>query len=63
MFLVINTSSIQLIPTTVIALRAAAGSANPAVIIPTAFIATLLSSVVAVTLAKLLCGGERRLGR
>ena len=40
MFLIINTSSVQLIPATVIALRSAAGSMNPAEIIGTSLIAT-----------------------
>src|SRR5690606_1928748 len=38
MFLVINTSSVQLIPATVIALRSTAGSSNPTEIIGTTFI-------------------------
>src|SRR5690554_5721372 len=48
MFIVINTSSIQLIPTTVIALRSAAGSANPAETLGTTLIATLCSSLVGI---------------
>ncbi len=39
-FLAINTSSVQLIPTTAIALLAAAGSRNPTVIVGTALLAT-----------------------
>lgn len=46
-FLAINTSSITLIPTTVMALRAAAGAANPADILGTTILATLCSTVVA----------------
>jgi len=49
MFLVINTSSVQLIPATVIALRSAAGSANPTEIIGTTLIATLCSAVTGIT--------------
>ena len=41
MFIVLNTSSIQLIPTTIIGLRSAAGSANPAEIIGTTLVATI----------------------
>ncbi|HOB19969.1 MAG TPA: nucleoside recognition domain-containing protein [Candidatus Atribacteria bacterium] len=48
MFLVINTSSVQLIPTTVIALRSAAGSANPTEIIGTALIATACSTLAGI---------------
>ena len=49
MFLVINPSSVQLIPATVIALRSAAGSANPTEIIGTTLIATLCSAVTGIT--------------
>ncbi len=47
-FLALNTSSLTLLPTTVIALRAAAGSLNPAEIVGTTMIATLCSTAVAV---------------
>jgi spore maturation protein A len=46
--LALNTSSLTLLPTTVIALRAAAGSLNPAEIVGTTIIATLCSTTVAV---------------
>ncbi len=52
LFLAINTSSITLLPTGVIALRAAAGSADPAGILPTTLFATLCSTVVALVAAK-----------
>lgn len=52
-FLALNTSSITLIPTTVIGLRAAAGSAEPTVIVGTTILATFCSTVVAVSLDKL----------
>lgn len=52
LFLAINTSSVTLLPTSVIALRAAAGSADPAGILPTTLFATLCSTAVAITLAK-----------
>ena len=42
MLLVINNSSLTLVPTTVIALRAAAGSASPGAIIPAALAASLV---------------------
>jgi spore maturation protein SpmB len=54
LFLAINTSSVTLLPTGVIALRAAAGSADPAAIFPTTLFATACSTVVAVFSAKLL---------
>ncbi|MFZ7119717.1 MAG: nucleoside recognition domain-containing protein [Eubacteriaceae bacterium] len=48
MFLVINTSSIQLIPTTIIALRHSLGSSNPTAIIITSIIATSVSTIVGI---------------
>jgi spore maturation protein SpmA len=53
LFLAINTSSVTLLPTGVIALRAAAGSAAPAAILPTTLFATIGSTVVAILAAKL----------
>ncbi len=53
LFLAINTSSVTLLPTGVIALRAAAGSADPAAILPTTLFATIGSTTVAVIAAKL----------
>jgi spore maturation protein A len=53
-FLVINTSSVQLIPATVIAIRAAAGSANPTEIIIPMILATTAATVAGITAAKLL---------
>jgi spore maturation protein SpmA/spore maturation protein SpmB len=52
LFLAVNTSSVTLLPTGVIALRASLGSANPAGILPTTLFASLCSTVVAVVLAK-----------
>jgi spore maturation protein SpmA len=43
LFLAINTSSVTLLPTGVIALRASAGSADPAGILPTTLFATICS--------------------
>jgi spore maturation protein SpmA len=53
LFLAINTSSVTLLPTGVIALRAAAGSLDPAAILPTTLFATIGSTTVAVVAAKL----------
>ncbi len=52
LFLAINTSSVTLLPTGVIALRAAAGSNDPAGILPTTLIATLASTAIAIIAAK-----------
>ncbi|MCD6533962.1 MAG: spore maturation protein [Deltaproteobacteria bacterium] len=54
LFLAINTSSITLLPTGVIALRAAAGSTNAAGILPTTLCATIFSTATAIIAAKLL---------
>ncbi len=53
LFLAINTSSVTLLPTGVIALRAAAGSIDPAGILPTTLFATIISTTVAIIMAKL----------
>ena len=53
LFLAINTSSVTLLPTGVIALRAAAGSNDPAGILPTTLIATMASTAIAILAAKL----------
>ncbi|MEO7168251.1 MAG: nucleoside recognition domain-containing protein [Spartobacteria bacterium] len=53
-FLALNTSSVQLIPTTAIAILIAAGSTNPTVIVGTSLLATLCAASVAITAVKLL---------
>ncbi|MCW9089690.1 MAG: spore maturation protein [Gammaproteobacteria bacterium] len=53
LFLAINTSSITLLPTGIIALRASAGSADPAGILPTTLFATACSTIVAIIAALL----------
>jgi spore maturation protein SpmA len=53
-FLAINTSSVQLIPTTAIAILVAAGSKNPTAIVGTALLATLCAASVAIVSVKLL---------
>lgn len=53
-FLVINTSSVQLIPATVIALRAAAGSSNPTEILGPVIVATTVNTTVGIVVVKLL---------
>jgi spore maturation protein A len=50
----LNTASVQLVPATVIALRAAAGSAAPAEVLGPTLVASLCGVTVAVTAAKLL---------
>ncbi|NLP13747.1 MAG: nucleoside recognition protein [Clostridium sp.] len=61
MFLVLNTACLQFIPATVIALRASAGSKNPAEVIGTIWVATLcaaISGVVAVKIFSSLSGNK-----
>jgi spore maturation protein SpmA len=53
-FLAINTSSVQLVPATAIAILAAAGSTRPTAIVGTALLATLCAATVAVVSVKLL---------
>jgi spore maturation protein SpmB len=53
-FLAINTSSIQLIPATAIAILAANNSTNPTAIVGTSIVATTCAAVSGVTAAKLL---------
>ncbi len=53
LFLAINTSSVTLLPTGVIALRASAGSADPAGILPTTLFATLMSTLAAFVAVRL----------
>ena len=59
MFLIINASSVQILPLTVIALRSAAGSAAPAEIVLSAFIVTVVSAAVGVAAGKALQGGKK----
>lgn len=53
-FLVINTSNVQIIPATVIAIRAAAGSANPTDILGPVIVATALTWVIGIATVKLM---------
>ena len=53
-FLILNISSLQLIPVNMIAYRQQYGSVNPAVIIAPAIVATLISTLVAVIYCKVM---------
>lgn len=53
MFLIINTSSLQLLPLTIIGMRSAAGSGNPAEIVLPALIATSITTIVGIVAAKI----------
>ena len=54
MFIVINTASIQLVPTTVIAIRNSLNSQNPTSIIFPTWIATILAAISGIFVTKLL---------
>lgn len=54
MFLAINTSSVQLIPMTAVAVLAVSGSVQPYAIIGTSILATTCSTIAGITAAKLL---------
>jgi len=54
MFILINTASIQIIPTTVIAIRTSLGSNNPTGMILAVWIATLGAAISAIVMAKIL---------
>ena len=51
-FLILNISSLQLIPVNMIAYRSRYGSVNPAVIIAPALVATLFSTIISVIYCK-----------
>lgn len=53
MLIVLNATSIQLLPSTVIGLRASAGSTSPADIILPTLIATIVTTVLGIVLVKL----------
>jgi len=59
LLVVMNTASLQLIPTTVASLRAAAGSWNPFDILPAVWLASAVSVTVGITAAKLFARGWR----
>lgn len=59
MFLVINMSSVQLIPLTILKMRSDAGSNNPTEIIFTSIVATTVSTIVGVTACKIMEGRRR----
>lgn len=54
MFIIVNTASMQLIPTTVIAIRSSLDSSNPTRIIIPVWIATICAAIAGVIAAKIL---------
>ena len=59
-FMMFNTCSVQLIPTTIMSLRAASGSENPSAVILPILIVSFLSLVFALSLLKLLYRKDNR---
>ena len=53
-FLIINISSLQLIPVNMIAYRSQYGSLNPAAVVGPALVATLISTIVGVIYCRLM---------
>lgn len=60
MLIVLNTASLQIIPTTVIAIRTSLGSSNPTKIIVPVWIVTLAAAIAAITATKLFMKLEKR---
>ena len=58
-FLILNISSLQLIPVNMIAYRSQYGSVNPAAIVGPAIVATAVSTLVAVVFCKIIDGKRR----
>ncbi|HEX3026677.1 MAG TPA: hypothetical protein VHR42_05565 [Clostridia bacterium] len=59
-FVVINTASIQLIPTTIAAIRIKYGSASPFDIMPAMWFASAVTLCFGVLLAKVLSGSRKK---
>lgn len=59
-FLVLNVSSLQLIPVNMIAYRTQYGSANPTLIVAPAILATIFSTIIAIIYCKLKTTGTKR---
>jgi len=57
-FLIVNISSLQLIPVTIIAYRSQYGSVNPAAIVAPAIIATSISTLTGVVFSKIMGKGS-----
>ena len=62
MFLAVNTAGLTLIPVTAIAIRAAAGSSDPAIIIGTSIFGALCATIVGITTVKIFEKNPFRIG-
>lgn len=63
MFIVINTASIQIIPTTVIAIRNSLGSENPTSIVFPVWIATICAAISGIVAVKILIKVTKKRGK
>ncbi|MBQ2944291.1 MAG: spore maturation protein A [Ruminococcus sp.] len=61
-FVVMNTASLQLLPTTLCAYRASFGSEKPFEVIPCVWLSSAVALLVGITVAKVLCTDERKKG-
>jgi spore maturation protein A len=61
MFLVMNTSAVQLVPATIIALRSAAGSMSPAEIILPIWVTSILATLTGISVAKFFAAGSGKI--
>ena len=55
MFFVINATSVQIIPSSILALRSSMGAVSPSDIILPTILSTLVSTIVGVLLVKIFC--------
>ena len=60
MLIVLNTASIQIIPTTIIAIRSSLGSEDPTSIIVPVWIATICAGIVGITVTKILINFSKK---
>ena len=63
MFIVLNTTAFQLIPSSILALRTAMGAEDAFSVIVPIWITSLMSLAAAVVCVKVMCGFKRRKGR
>ena len=54
MLILLNTASLQIIPTTVIAIRSSLNSSNPSKIIFSVWISTVCAAIVAIIMGKII---------
>ena len=60
MLIVLNTASLQIIPTTIIAIRSSLGSANPTKIIFQVWLSTICAAIVGIIVAKIIIRATKK---